>query len=58
MPDERDQMLTVIWQEKKPDILKPVDETMPIYDPSEIYTNPAQHMTVRGIFRYVGVDVI
>ena len=25
---------------------------------AEIYDNPAQHMTVKGVFGYVGIDVI
>lgn len=46
------------WREKKPDILRPVDETIPIYNPSEIYDSPAEYSTTRGVFHYTGVDVI
>ena len=33
-------------------------EATKTYDTSEIYDNPGPHMTVRGMFRYTGVDVI
>lgn len=28
------------------------------YDSAEIYDHPIKHMTVKGIFRYIGVDMI
>ena len=58
MSDERDQMLEVIWREKRSEITRPVDETIPMYNIAEIYDHPGPHMTTRGIFRYTGVDVI
>ena len=58
MSDERDQMLEIIWREKRPEIIKPVDETIPMYNIAEIYDNPGRHMTVRGMFRYTKIDVV
>lgn len=34
------------------------EETTKTYITSEIYDNPAEYSTVRGIFRYVGIDII
>ena len=28
------------------------------YNTAEIYDHPIKHMTVKGIFRYIGVDMI
>ena len=56
--DERDRMLEIIWRENKPKIFRPVDETIPKYNIDEIYDNPTSHMTIRGIFRYAGVEMI
>lgn len=28
------------------------------YDAAEIYDRPVKHMTARGVFQYVGIDVI
>jgi hypothetical protein len=33
-------------------------EVTKTYDTSEIYDNPVEHMTIRGIFRYADVEVI
>ena len=46
------------WRERQPIFTRPEDETIPMYNTSEIYDEPAIHCTVRGIFRYTGVDVI
>lgn len=46
------------WRERQPTPTKPVDETVPMYNIADIYDNPGPHMTVRGMFRYTGVDVI
>ena len=27
-------------------------------DPADIYDNPAAHMTLAGVFRYAGIDLI
>jgi len=28
------------------------------FDPSRIYDEPVEHMSTRGVFRWVGIDVI
>ena len=58
MSDERDRMLEIIWREKKPEITRPVDETIPMYNIAEIYDHPVPYSTVRGIFTYTGVEII
>lgn len=46
------------WRERMPVQTKLQDKTIPTYNVSEIYDNPAEHSTIAGIFRYSGVDVI
>ena len=46
------------WRERQPIPPIPEDETIPMYDIADIYDHPAEHMTIRGIFRYAGVGVI
>lgn len=46
------------WRERQPPVTRPVDETTPLYDVADIYDYPAPYMTIRGVFRYVGIEVI
>ena len=45
------------WRERQPVIHELIAKSK-VYNTSEIYDRPAIHCTVRGIFRYTGVDVI
>ena len=58
--DERDKLIKVqmnAWRERLP--VFGVSEDKPKeYDTAEIYDNPAAYMTLKGLFRYVDVDII
>lgn len=45
------------WRERQPVIHEMIAKSK-VYNTSEIYDEPSIHCTVRGIFRYTGVDVI
>ena len=45
------------WRERQSVIHEPTAKPK-VYNTSEIYDEPAIHCTVRGIFRYTGVEII
>lgn len=45
------------WRTRMPVNYKLKDAPI-MYDTSKIYDDPAEHMTVRGMFQYVGIDII
>ena len=57
MSDERDRMLEVIWREEKKEIpiLTKIESE---YNTREIYDNPAEYSTIKGIFAYTGIEMI
>ncbi len=59
--NQQDYLLKILWnenwRERQPEISKPVTNPK-VYDTAEIYDNPAEHSTTRGIFAYTGVEII
>lgn len=56
--NKQEDMMKIVCNEAPKSQHPIVNRLEATYDTSEIYDNPGTHMTVRGMFRYVGVDVI